>query len=73
MLAESLGCPTANSAKLEACLQQADAGKITLQQYGNTQASLLPLPFVPVVDKDFLPDKPDVGECFCTFSYLWWR
>uniref|UniRef100_A0A7N8XT93 Carboxylic ester hydrolase n=1 Tax=Mastacembelus armatus TaxID=205130 RepID=A0A7N8XT93_9TELE len=60
-LATSLGCPTAHSAHLETCLLQADPGNITLKQYDVlTQASILTLPFVPVVDGDFLPDKPEV-------------
>ncbi|XP_062242688.1 acetylcholinesterase-like [Platichthys flesus] len=61
MLAKSLGCPTAKSAELETCLQKANAGKITSQQYDVlAQDLVLGLPFVPVVDKDFLPDKPEV-------------
>ncbi|AWO99212.1 putative acetylcholinesterase-like [Scophthalmus maximus] len=61
VLATSLGCPKSNSAKLEACLQQADPGKIALQQHDVlTTPSLLGLPFAPVVDGDFLSDKPEV-------------
>uniref|UniRef100_A0A8D3DI17 Carboxylic ester hydrolase n=1 Tax=Scophthalmus maximus TaxID=52904 RepID=A0A8D3DI17_SCOMX len=61
VLATSLGCPESNSAKLEACLQQADPGKIALQQHDVlTTPSLLGLPFAPVVDGDFLSDKPEV-------------
>lgn len=66
MLATSLGCSTSNSAHLEACLQQADPGIITMKQYDVlTQPSILDLPFLPVVDGDFLPDKPEVGVCVC--------
>ncbi|KAG7479557.1 acetylcholinesterase-like [Solea senegalensis] len=50
-LAKSLGCPTSNSAKLEACLQQVDTGKIS---------SAISQPFIPIVDGNFLPDKPEV-------------
>ncbi|XP_071352795.1 acetylcholinesterase-like [Trachinotus anak] len=58
-MASSLGCPTSPPAKLEACLQSADPEKITVKQYDVT-TSILSLVFVPVVDGDFLPDKPEV-------------
>uniref|UniRef100_A0A3Q1HDI2 Carboxylic ester hydrolase n=1 Tax=Anabas testudineus TaxID=64144 RepID=A0A3Q1HDI2_ANATE len=61
MLATSLGCSTSDPAHLEACLQQADAGEITSKQNDViTQPSILVLPFLPVVDGDFIPDKPEV-------------
>lgn len=66
MLATSLGCSTSDPAHLEACLQQADAGEITSKQNDViTQPSILVLPFLPVVDGDFIPDKPEVGLCMC--------
>lgn len=66
MLASSLGCSMSHPADLEACLRKADPGKITSKQYDVlTQPSILALPFLPVVDEDFLPDKPEVGVCVC--------
>ncbi|KAM9359168.1 cholinesterase-like isoform 1-T2 [Symphorus nematophorus] len=60
-LATLLGCPTSDPAKLEACLQMADPGTITLKQYDVlTKPSLLALGFAPVVDGDFLPDEVEV-------------
>ncbi|XP_060902246.1 acetylcholinesterase-like [Labrus mixtus] len=56
-LAALLGCPTSNGAQLEACLQKVDAWKLTSKTYDVfTKPSLIALPFVPVVDGDFLPD-----------------
>ncbi|XP_044059306.1 acetylcholinesterase-like [Siniperca chuatsi] len=60
-LAKLLGCPTSHPAHLEACLQQADPGKITLKQYDVlTQTTILALIFVPHVDGDFLPDTVEM-------------
>ncbi|KAG7226087.1 hypothetical protein INR49_018698 [Caranx melampygus] len=60
-LASLLKCPTSPPAKLEACLQEAHPEEATNQQYSVlTKRSLLALPFVPVVDGDFLPDKPEM-------------
>ncbi|KAK2847051.1 hypothetical protein Q5P01_010050 [Channa striata] len=60
-LAKSLSCPTSPVARLEECLQQADPSEITTKQYDVlTQASILSLPFLPVVDGDFLTDTPEV-------------
>lgn len=60
-LAASLECPTSHPAHLEACLQQADPGKITSKQYDVvTSLAIIALPFVPVVDGDFLPDEVEV-------------
>ncbi|KAM6987714.1 acetylcholinesterase-like [Tautogolabrus adspersus] len=60
-LAASLECPTSNGAQLEACLQKADPGKLTSKTYDVlTKPALLTLPFVPVVDGDFLPDTVEV-------------
>lgn len=61
MLAKLLGCSTFPPAQLEACLQEADPATITSKQYEIfTKPSLLTLPFVPVVDGDFLPDDLEV-------------
>ncbi|XP_035535867.1 acetylcholinesterase-like [Morone saxatilis] len=60
-LATLLGCPTSNAAHLEACLQQADPGKITAKQNDVlTHPTILALAFGPVVDRDFLPDNVEV-------------
>lgn len=67
-LATLLECPTSHPAHLEACLQQADPGKISSKQYDVvTQPTILAYSFVPVVDGDFLPDEVEVcvGVCFC--------
>lgn len=61
MLAKTLGCPTSHAAHLEACLQKADPLKIISKQNDViTTPTLLAFPFVPNVDGDFLPDKPEV-------------
>lgn len=61
MLAKSLGCPTSSQPQLEACLQKADPEKVALQQFDVlTQPEVVATPFVPHVDGDFLPDKPQV-------------
>ncbi|XP_040903059.1 acetylcholinesterase-like [Toxotes jaculatrix] len=61
MLARTLGCPTSHSDELEACLQKADPDEITKKQHTiPVEPSLLGLSFVPVVDGDFIPDKPEV-------------
>ncbi|KAM9853496.1 cholinesterase-like [Aulostomus maculatus] len=61
MLATLLGCPTSHPARLETCLQKADPGKITSKQYDVfTTPRFLALSFGPLVDGDFLPDKPEV-------------
>ncbi|XP_021164370.2 LOW QUALITY PROTEIN: acetylcholinesterase [Fundulus heteroclitus] len=59
-LAKELDCPTHHSARLEACLQQADPQKISVKQFEIIQPSLLSLPFVPNVDRDFLPAEVEV-------------
>lgn len=60
-LATLLECPTSHPTHLEACLQQADPVKITSKQYDIlTQPTILPFPFVPLVDGDFLPDEVEV-------------
>ncbi|XP_018536669.1 acetylcholinesterase [Lates calcarifer] len=58
-LATSLGCST-NPAEMEACLQKANAGDIALKQFDVLSQSILAIPFIPVVDGDFLPDKPEI-------------
>ncbi|XP_042269178.1 acetylcholinesterase-like [Thunnus maccoyii] len=61
MLATLLKCPKSHPNHVEACLQKADAGKITSKQYDVLkQPTFLATPFVPHVDGDFLPDKPEV-------------
>ena len=70
-LATQLGCPTSAPAKLEDCLQKADPGSIIAKQYEVlTKPTILALPFVPVVDGDFLPDEVEVGVCVCAFVYV---
>lgn len=65
-LAKLLGCPTSDPAYLEVCLQKAQPEKITAKQYDVLmQPSVLGLPFVPVVDGDFLREKVEVGLCRC--------
>ncbi|XP_023258749.1 acetylcholinesterase-like isoform X1 [Seriola lalandi dorsalis] len=60
-LASSLKCPTSPPGQLEACLQKADPYEIAEKQYNApAQPSILGALFVPVVDGDFLPDKPEV-------------
>ncbi|XP_070685773.1 acetylcholinesterase-like [Pempheris klunzingeri] len=60
-LATLLGCPKSHPAQLEACLQQADPGKILAKQNDVfMEPTLLALPFAPHVDGDFLPDKVEV-------------
>ncbi|KAE8295463.1 Cholinesterase [Larimichthys crocea] len=60
-LAKLLGCPTSDPAYLEVCLQKAQPEKITAKQYDVLmQPSVLGLPFVPVVDGDFLREKVEV-------------
>ncbi|XP_029028211.1 cholinesterase-like [Betta splendens] len=61
-LAKALDCSTSDPAALEACLQKADAEKITLKQHNvlTERHDILSLPFLPVVDGDVLPDNPEV-------------
>ncbi|KAM7399510.1 hypothetical protein PAMP_018777 [Pampus punctatissimus] len=60
-LAKLLECPTSHPAHLEACLQKADAGKITSKQYDVlVKPTMLAFPFIPNVDGDFLPDNVEV-------------
>lgn len=64
MLATLLDCPTSDPDQLEACLQKADAKKITSKQYDVIkQPALLTFPFLPHVDGDFIPDEIEVGVC----------
>ncbi|KAJ3591150.1 hypothetical protein NHX12_009097 [Muraenolepis orangiensis] len=61
ILASLLGCPLSPAADLERCLQRADPEDIvTLQHQVFTQPSLLAIPFLPLVDDNFLPDDPEV-------------
>ncbi|KAJ3590563.1 hypothetical protein NHX12_008513, partial [Muraenolepis orangiensis] len=61
-LASLPGCPLSSAADLELCLQMADPEDIvTLQHQVFTQASLLAIPFLPLVHDNFLPDDPEVG------------
>lgn len=61
MLAKLLDCPVTPSARLEMCLKQAHPQKISEKQYDVlTQPSVLLLPFVPIVDGDFLPAEVEV-------------
>ncbi|KAG7248514.1 hypothetical protein CRUP_025190, partial [Coryphaenoides rupestris] len=47
--------------RLEQCLQRADPLDIVTKQYGVfTQGSSLPLPFLPSIDNNFLPEEPEV-------------
>lgn len=60
-LASFLGCQTYDQAKLEICLQQADARTIVNKQHDVvTKHSLFTPPFVPHVDGDILPDEVEV-------------
>ncbi|XP_041669150.1 acetylcholinesterase-like [Cheilinus undulatus] len=60
-LGSLVGCSTSDTVHLEACLQKADPRTLTSKSYDVfTKARHINLPFVPVVDGDFLPDKPEV-------------
>ncbi|XP_077467543.1 cholinesterase-like [Stigmatopora argus] len=57
-LARLIGCPTSSPAHLDICLQKTDPWVITSKQFDAlTQPTILPIPFPPVVDGYFLPDK----------------
>ncbi|KAF7664147.1 hypothetical protein LDENG_00187490 [Lucifuga dentata] len=61
ILAKLLGCPLSPPVNLEMCLRKADANKIIAKQYEVLERpGLLPNPFVPHADGDFLPDEPEV-------------
>ncbi|XP_069543453.1 acetylcholinesterase-like isoform X1 [Brachyistius frenatus] len=61
MLATLLGCRDSGPAHVEACLQQADPHKIATKQFDVlTEHTVLSIPFAPLVDGDFLPDKVEV-------------
>lgn len=56
-----LGCSTSDPTALETCMQQANVTQVAILQYqvfSNTD--IIGIPFLPVVDGVFLPDKPDV-------------
>ncbi|KAI3354402.1 hypothetical protein L3Q82_018921, partial [Scortum barcoo] len=60
-LATLLECPTSHPVQLEACLQKADPGKITLKQFDVlTQPKMASFPFAPLIDGDILPDTVEV-------------
>ncbi|XP_008423569.1 acetylcholinesterase isoform X1 [Poecilia reticulata] len=55
-LAKLLGCPVDHPSRLENCLLNADPKKMFLKQHENLiPPSVLPFPFVPHIDGDFLP------------------
>lgn len=59
-LAQVLHCTSSNEMEILSCLQNKDPQEIFNQQGAVlTSRSLLELPFIPVVDGDFLPDTPD--------------
>ncbi|XP_037124588.1 acetylcholinesterase-like [Syngnathus acus] len=61
MLATLIGCPTSSPAQLDICLQTTDPWVITSLQFDVvTEPTILPFPFVPTVDGDFLPDEIQV-------------
>uniref|UniRef100_A0A8C6MA17 Carboxylic ester hydrolase n=1 Tax=Nothobranchius furzeri TaxID=105023 RepID=A0A8C6MA17_NOTFU len=61
MLGKLLGCSTSHPVQMEDCLQQADPQRISEKQYEVlTKPTVLALPFLPVVDGDFLPDQVEV-------------
>ncbi|XP_077578567.1 cholinesterase-like [Stigmatopora nigra] len=60
-LARLIGCPTSSPARLDICLQKTDPWVITSKQFDAlTQPTILPIPFPPVVDGYFLPDKIEI-------------
>ncbi|XP_077423118.1 cholinesterase-like [Vanacampus margaritifer] len=60
-LATLIGCTTSSPAQLDVCLQTADPSVITSKQFDVlTEPNILPNPFGPTVDGDFLPDKVEV-------------
>ncbi|XP_029965176.1 acetylcholinesterase-like [Salarias fasciatus] len=60
-LASLLGCQTSHPAKLEICLQQADAHSIINKQHDVVaKPSLFTPPFPPHADGEFLPDEVEV-------------
>ncbi|CAL8350983.1 unnamed protein product [Lota lota] len=60
-LASLLGCPRSPAVDLERCLQRVDPVDIVTRQFEVlTEASVIVLPFLPLVDGDFLPDEPEV-------------
>lgn len=59
MLGMSVGCN--KSIELETCLQSIDVSHLVMVQYGVLlNPSTSDIPFLPVVDGDFLPDEVDV-------------
>ncbi|KAM4628420.1 cholinesterase-like [Polymixia lowei] len=60
-LGKLLGCPVSPPDHLEACLQRADPADIAVKQYEIVlEPAMIALAFAPVVDRNFLPDEPEV-------------
>ncbi|XP_034024017.1 cholinesterase-like [Thalassophryne amazonica] len=60
-LAKKVDCPVSPQSAMEACLQKIEPEKLIQLEFNvHTQPSFLYLPFIPVVDGDFLPDNVDV-------------
>uniref|UniRef100_A0AAV2J389 Carboxylic ester hydrolase n=1 Tax=Knipowitschia caucasica TaxID=637954 RepID=A0AAV2J389_KNICA len=55
ILLQKLKCPLSPVAKVEACLQKTSAEDIALTQFLVPGASLIHVPFAPIVDGKFLP------------------
>lgn len=66
-----LGCSNSTPAALETCLQQANVTEVAMRQYDVfTSSELLGIPFLPVVDGDFLPSDVDVCLLKCVLVFV---
>lgn len=61
-LGRLLGCPLSPPGALEQCLQNVNLENLLSKQFSvlPKAPSLIDLPFAPTVDRDFLPDAPEV-------------